>query len=103
MYQKKANCQPTPAVFELEQFNAFALEIADAMRDLILGLWQCGTFQETLKNDQTPVTAIDLKAEELAREMIAKRFPDHGIIGEEYPPVNTNSEFQWTIDPIDGT
>jgi fructose-1,6-bisphosphatase/inositol monophosphatase family enzyme len=88
---------------ELEQLQVFTMEIADATRELILDLWHGRSFQETLKSDQTPVTLIDLKAEELARKMIVKRFPNHGIMGEEYASINPESEFQWTIDPIDGT
>src|SRR5439155_2295528 len=30
-------------------------------------------------------------------------FPDHGVIGEEYPPTRRESAFQWILDPIDGT
>src|SRR5262249_59341083 len=35
--------------------------------------------------------------------MIERWFPDHGVIGEEYPPTRPDSEFQWIMDPIDGT
>src|SRR5262249_7729897 len=35
--------------------------------------------------------------------MIERWFPDHGVIGEEYPPTRPDSEFQWILDPIDGT
>src|SRR5262245_43792924 len=35
--------------------------------------------------------------------MIEGWFPDHGVIGEEYPPSRPDSEFQWIMDPIDGT
>ena len=35
--------------------------------------------------------------------MIAGWFPEHGIIGEEYPPTRPDSPWQWILDPIDGT
>ncbi len=35
--------------------------------------------------------------------MIEERFPDHGIIGEEFGTKQTNSSLQWILDPIDGT
>ena len=57
----------------------------------------------TYKPDNSPVTRADIEAEKLIRKIISKKFPDHGIIGEELPPVNPNSRFQWVIDPIDGT
>lgn len=55
------------------------------------------------KADQSPVTAADRGAEKLMRAMIAKRFPDHGIIGEEFGSENGDAEFVWMLDPIDGT
>ena len=37
------------------------------------------------------------------REMIPRRFPDHGILGEEFGPERTDAEFVWVLDPVDGT
>ncbi len=56
-----------------------------------------------LKSDESPVTIADKKAEELMREMIMKEFPEHGIIGEELGFHNSNAEYKWILDPIDGT
>ncbi|MBI3552220.1 MAG: hypothetical protein HY077_06860 [Elusimicrobia bacterium] len=56
-----------------------------------------------LKDDGSPVTDADLAAERLLRRLIVRRFPDHGIQGEEFPPVRPRAEFQWFVDPIDGT
>ncbi|MBS4036177.1 MAG: histidinol-phosphatase [Ignavibacterium sp.] len=55
------------------------------------------------KNDFSPVTITDKKSEELMREEILKHFPDHGIIGEEFGNHNTDAEYVWVLDPIDGT
>ena len=55
------------------------------------------------KADKSPVTRADIEAEKLIRKIITKKFPDHGIIGEELPPVNPKAKYQWVIDPIDGT
>lgn len=55
------------------------------------------------KSDDSPVTAADRGAEELMRAMIAKRFPEHGIIGEEFGTERGDAEFVWVLDPIDGT
>jgi inositol-phosphate phosphatase / L-galactose 1-phosphate phosphatase / histidinol-phosphatase len=51
----------------------------------------------------TPVTAADRAAELAMRAIIENRFPDHGIIGEEFGSVRENAEFVWVLDPIDGT
>ena len=37
------------------------------------------------------------------RSLIASRFPDHGIIGEEFGREREDAEFVWVLDPIDGT
>lgn len=37
------------------------------------------------------------------RTLVEERYPDHGIIGEEYGSVNRDAEFVWVFDPIDGT
>lgn len=58
---------------------------------------------EVEKGDQSPVTLADREIEAIIRENIKQHYPDHGIIGEEYGRENENSEFQWIIDPIDGT
>lgn len=50
-----------------------------------------------------PVTEADRQAEIIIRELIAERFPDHGIIGEEWDAKTTTGRYQWIIDPIDGT
>lgn len=55
------------------------------------------------KEDETPVTYADRKAEEVMRELIAARYPHHGIIGEEYGEENSDAEYTWVLDPIDGT
>ena len=55
------------------------------------------------KADDSPVTIADRKAEEVMREEIMKKYPEHGIIGEEFGNYNESAEFKWTLDPIDGT
>jgi myo-inositol-1(or 4)-monophosphatase len=51
------------------------------------------------------VTAADLAAERLFRELIAARFADHAVIGEETAITDAEraARFQWIIDPVDGT
>jgi histidinol phosphatase-like enzyme (inositol monophosphatase family) len=50
-----------------------------------------------------PVTEADREAERSIRELIGSRFPDHGIIGEEWDDKAAQSDFTWIVDPIDGT
>jgi histidinol phosphatase-like enzyme (inositol monophosphatase family) len=50
-----------------------------------------------------PVTAADKDAETAIRAVLARHFPDHGIIGEEWDPKASAGAFDWIVDPIDGT
>lgn len=49
------------------------------------------------------VTAADIEAETVMRELIRHNFPDHSIEGEELGKETGNSEYRWILDPIDGT
>lgn len=46
---------------------------------------------------------LDVRSQELITRMLLERFPDHAIYGEEGIAGNQASEFQWIVDPIDGT
>jgi len=50
-----------------------------------------------------PVTVADQSAELAMRDLIQKRYPDHGIVGEEYENIAEENEYVWFLDPIDGT
>jgi fructose-1,6-bisphosphatase/inositol monophosphatase family enzyme len=87
---------------DIARFHASALEFSASARVLILSLLAAG-FEVKRKPDRSFVTSADLKVEEQWRELIGRHFPDHGIIGEEYPPTRPEAPFQWIMDPIDGT
>ena len=56
-----------------------------------------------IKGDQSFITSYDLLIEEMFRNEISKKYSNHGILGEEFKSINTESEFVWVLDPIDGT
>ena len=60
-------------------------------------------FEVISKADDSPVTIADRETEQIIRDQILKRYPDHGIIGEEFGKINENSRIKWVLDPIDGT
>lgn len=64
-------------------------------------------FRSTLtvesKADGSPVTAADRGAEQAARDWIAQRFPEDGIVGEEFGTHLPAAKRRWLVDPIDGT
>jgi len=55
------------------------------------------------KLDGTPVTVADRGAEQLLRERIGARFPDHAVLGEEYGESNPGARVRWVLDPVDAT
>ena len=55
------------------------------------------------KHDDSPVTIADRAAEAAVRTVLAERFPDHGILGEEAGEERAGARWRWVIDPIDGT
>lgn len=55
------------------------------------------------KADSSPVTKWDREIELAMRKLISQHFPSHGIVGEEFASVNQDSDYQWILDPIDGT
>lgn len=62
-----------------------------------------GELSSELKDDDTPVTEIDLEIEISLRKAIENQFPQHSITGEEFSDKTKPSDFKWIIDPIDGT
>jgi len=78
----------------------FALELADAARSMVAA---AALPDPETKSDRSFVTATDRAVEDRLREMIAARFPEHGILGEEGQDVAPGADHVWVLDPIDGT
>jgi histidinol-phosphatase len=81
----------------------FALDLAIAAGSATLPFFRSSAVQVERKRDKSPVTAADKSAEQIARGMIGDRYRDDAILGEEFGIVEGQSEFEWIIDPIDGT
>jgi histidinol-phosphatase len=62
-----------------------------------------GALRVEQKNDGSPVTVADREAEQAARQWLHARFPDDGILGEEFGETAGTSGRRWLLDPIDGT
>ena len=85
-------------------FIDFAHVLADSSADAILPYFR-KPLSVTNKAGAgfDPVTPADRAAERAIRKAIKARFPQHGIIGEEYADVAGEGRYRWLIDPIDGT
>ena len=49
------------------------------------------------------VSEVDRQAEDEIIAVIRKAYPDHGVLAEESGTHAGSDEFQWVIDPLDGT
>ncbi len=76
--------------------------LADASGAIILSHFRRNVAIDA-KSDASPVTVADRDSEAAMRDLIAKTFPDHGIIGEEHGAERADAEWVWILDPIDGT
>jgi histidinol-phosphatase len=86
----------------LAQELAAAQEAARAAAAVINALYR-RNLAVTVKEDRSPVTAADVRAEEAIREVLARRFPAYGFYGEETGRSAMDAESVWLVDPIDGT
>nr|PZN84736.1 MAG: histidinol-phosphatase [Pseudomonadota bacterium] len=89
-----------------EAFVATAHELADAAGAAILPRFRRRIEIENKASERRgfdPVTAADRAAERAISKLLANRFPDHGLEGEEYGHRNPEARFRWVVDPIDGT
>lgn len=59
--------------------------------------------QVARKGQSDYVTQVDRAAEDAIKEILLDAYPNHGILAEESGSTNADAEFQWIIDPLDGT
>ncbi|MCR6654746.1 MAG: histidinol-phosphatase [Opitutus sp.] len=88
---------------DLTPYRNFMIELAEQSGDFIRPLFANPAVAVETKSDASPVTEADRGAEQMMRERITKKFPTHGVIGEEFGPERADAEFVWVLDPIDGT
>ena len=90
---------------DLERLSAFAHELADLSEPSILSRFRrLGSVDNKAEaGAYDPVTEADRDVEKAIRAAIAKAYPDHRIIGEEFGVGGGSGEISWVLDPIDGT
>lgn len=95
---------PSPAG-DFQAIVRVAQELADISGPVILKHFRKATPVENKAEGGAfdPVTKADRGAEKAIVQALATRFPDHGVVGEEFGTKAGTSAFQWVIDPIDGT
>ena len=55
------------------------------------------------KEDDTPVTDVDVAVERALRDAVAVRYPHDAFLGEEGGRTGRGPDRVWVVDPIDGT
>lgn len=61
------------------------------------------TFKLKRKLNGQLVTEADIQSEKRIIEKIGNKFPEHSILSEEAGEIKRHSDFNWIIDPLDGT
>jgi myo-inositol-1(or 4)-monophosphatase len=79
-----------------------ATEIAREAGALLQGYFEARVSFE-LKGEHDLVTVADRASEKLIVERITALYPSHSILAEEGSGHGGNSEYQWYVDPLDGT
>lgn len=89
----------------MTELESFAVELSREAARAALPFFR-GDFAQENKGGPgafDPVTEADRAAEAAVRRLIAARYPEHGVIGEEYGEDRPNADRVWVLDPIDGT
>lgn len=89
----------------MTELEAFAVELAHEAGRVALPFFR-GEFASENKDVDggfDPVTEADRAAEGAIRRLISARYPEHGVVGEEYGVDRPDAQHVWVLDPIDGT
>lgn len=89
----------------LSEFAAFAVEIAREAGAVAMALMSESMEIKQVAFKTGPsdlVTQADRDAEQVVVTGVRRRYPTHGLIGEEGSRL-AGDEFRWIVDPIDGT
>jgi myo-inositol-1(or 4)-monophosphatase len=89
----------------VSELLAFAVEIAEAAAPIALRYFRAplDVQNKMAGGGFDPVTRADREVETFLRDAIGKRYPTHGIFGEEHGRSAGTDAWEWIIDPIDGT
>tara|TARA_B110001452_G_C15215870_1_gene421646 strand:- start:914 stop:1699 length:786 start_codon:yes stop_codon:yes gene_type:complete len=86
----------------LNEYLDFANNFADKSGKILKKKFE-ESFNIEVKDDGSMVTEVDQEIEDLFLKELKKKFPEHGVLGEEFGSYKPYSSHQWIIDPLDGT
>jgi len=95
----------------VQEIETAAVQLARGAGEILAGYFGRQMSVEYKDKDQRdPVTTADKETQEYLSQEIARRFPDHGILGEEGSGEDGDEgsdapspDLVWVLDPLDGT
>lgn len=87
----------------IQDATEVAIKVARQAGLLVKQLFDQAAYVKTKDEHGDVVTEADLLAESIIVKEIQAAFPDHQIHSEEAGNIGANSEWQWLVDPLDGT
>lgn len=85
----------------MEEYLEFAKDLANEAGKIMRDYFYKDSHVE-YKTDNSPVTIADKSINKMVIEEVKKKYPDHGVDGEE-DKYNVDKNYLWVLDPIDGT
>lgn len=95
--ERKAEIDQTVLSAQLGTIEAVFREYRDTL------LQSAGNIDYTVKDDNSPVTELDVAIEQRICDEFARYYPGVPVFGEEINGHDANSSVFWLVDPIDGT
>lgn len=77
--------------------------VIKASRGLLRDFGELEKLQVSRKNYTSFVTNADINADKILKTELSLARPDYAIISEESSDTQTDKEYTWIIDPLDGT
>lgn len=84
---------------KFQALTAYVESLGDIARDY----FESDSALNEQKGDGSVVTHVDKLIETKLRAFIEEHFPGEAVLGEEHGLTSGSTEFDWAIDPIDGT
>lgn len=89
---------------DLQKIKRDAINMAAKVGEVQMDYFRTSSVSiDTKGNPYDVVTQVDRKCEEILINEISRLYPDHSILGEETGEHKKDSDWQWVIDPLDGT
>ena len=88
----------------MQAYLHIATRAARQAAKLLMRHWErTDTLDAIEKQPNDWVSEVDKQAEKLIIDSLQQAYPDHAILGEEFGTNQKTSDYQWIIDPLDGT